>query len=48
LGGALLGGLGGHKYADKSARRSKSDVADGDRRKYRDGVTVHGSWGIER
>lgn len=47
LGGALLGALGGNKYAK---RRSKSDVSGGDheRRKYKDGITVHSRWGSDR
>jgi hypothetical protein len=45
LGGALLGGFGGHEYARK---RTKSDIGEDSKKKYKDGVTVHSSWGIER
>ncbi|RDI87209.1 hypothetical protein Vi05172_g2880 [Venturia inaequalis] len=47
LGGALLGALGGNKYAK---RRPKSDVSgsDHERRKYKDGITVHSRWGSDR
>lgn len=47
LGGALLGALGGNKYAKS---RSKSDVSgdDHERRKYKDGITVHSRWGSDR
>ncbi|QDS67578.1 hypothetical protein FKW77_003559 [Venturia effusa] len=47
LGGALLGALGGSKYAK---RRSKSDVSeDGhERGRYKDGITVHSRWGSDR